>query len=124
MKLITHNMLSSNIIKGVKNGYPLGIQATDVQVNEVDFNPDFVARIIPKLQWPILCQAAESIGHLGDLPKELISDFESNEEFLKKAHHILMEIEVKEGNLVCPETGRKFPISNGILNMLLNEDEV
>jgi len=26
--------------------------------------------------------------------------------------------------LICPESGRKFPISKGIPNMLLNEDEV
>jgi len=25
MKLLTHNMLTSNIIKGVKKGFPLGI---------------------------------------------------------------------------------------------------
>ena len=29
-----------------------------------------------------------------------------------------------EGDLVCPQTGRKFPVKNGIPNMLLNEDEV
>ena len=34
------------------------------------------------------------------------------------------QIEVVEGNLVCPESGRKFPIQNGIPNMLLREDEV
>ena len=39
-------------------------------------------------------------------------------------HHVLLEIEVMEGNLVCPETGRKFPITKGIPNMLLKEDEV
>ena len=44
--------------------------------------------------------------------------------FLKKAHHVLLEIEVINGDLVCPETGRKFPVSDGIPNMLLNEDEV
>ena len=27
------------------------------------------------------------------------------------------------GDLVCPETGRRFPVSDGIPNMLLNEDE-
>jgi hypothetical protein len=26
--------------------------------------------------------------------------------------------------LVCPETGRKFPVNKGIPNMLLHEDEV
>lgn len=29
-----------------------------------------------------------------------------------------------EGDLECPETGRKFPINSGIPNMLLKEDEV
>ncbi|KAG0722360.1 Multifunctional methyltransferase subunit TRM112-like protein [Chionoecetes opilio] len=34
------------------------------------------------------------------------------------------QVEVVSGCLECPETQRKFPISNGIPNMLLNEDEV
>ena len=29
-----------------------------------------------------------------------------------------------QGNLVCTETGRKFPIAAGIPNMLLNQDEI
>jgi len=37
---------------------------------------------------------------------------------------LCLQVEVKEGYLVCPETGRQFPITNGIPNMLLNEDEV
>lgn len=36
----------------------------------------------------------------------------------------LVQVEVQEGTLVCPESGRRFPIKNGIPNMLLNEDEV
>lgn len=32
------------------------------------------------------------IGHVGDLPKSLIENYESNEEFLKKVHHVLMEV--------------------------------
>lgn len=45
-------------------------------------------------------------------------------EFLNKVHHALMEIEVISGDLVCPETGRKFNIKDGIPNMLCNEEEV
>ena len=37
-------------------------QAVDVVVKETDFNPEFVARMIPKLEWPALCQAAESVS--------------------------------------------------------------
>ncbi|XP_026684592.1 multifunctional methyltransferase subunit TRM112-like protein [Diaphorina citri] len=60
MLLLTHNMLTSNCIKGVSNGYPL----------------------------------------------------------------IIKQVEVVEGDLECPESGRKFPISSGIPNMLLKEDEI
>ena len=35
-----------------------------------------------------------------------------------------LQVEVIEGELVCPESGRKFPITNGIPNMLLLEHEV
>ena len=34
------------------------------------------------------------------------------------------QVEVVEGSLQCPESGREFPISRGVPNMLLNEDEV
>lgn len=90
----------------------------------MDFNPEFIARIIPKLDWPVLYNAAEKIGQAENLPKELVDEYEKNNEFLKKAHHVLMEIDIINGELICPETGRKFPINDGIPNFLLNEDEV
>ena len=49
MKLLTHNMLTSKCIKTVTTGYPLVIEARDVKVSEVEFNADFVARILPKV---------------------------------------------------------------------------
>ena len=55
---------------------------------------------------------------------ELAENYEKDQDFLKKAHHVLMEIEIINGDLVCPETGRRFPVADGIPNMLLNEDEV
>nr|SVE74599.1 EOG090X0LTV [Daphnia barbata] len=124
MKLLTHNILTSKCLKGVTVGYPLAIVAREVKVNEVDFNPDFIARMIQKVDWPALCKAAENLGHTDGLPPTVVDDYENNEEFLKKAHHFLMEIEVLNGDLVCPETGRKFPVTDGIPNMLANEDEV
>ncbi|XP_066593094.1 multifunctional methyltransferase subunit TRM112-like protein [Prorops nasuta] len=124
MKLLTHNMLTSKCLKGVTVGYPLTIVAKDVKVCEVDFNSEFISRIIPKLDYATLWKAAESIGHAGDLPETLVKDFENDEDFLKKVHHVLLEVEVINGDLLCPESGRKFPISDGIPNMLLNEDEV
>ena len=36
----------------------------------------------------------------------------------------VVQIHVTEGALVCPHCERRYPIRNGIPNMLLNEDEV
>ena len=59
-----------------------------------------------------------------DIPSEQPANIGENEELLQKLHHLLLEIDVLEGQLECPETGRVFPITDGIPNMLLNEDEV
>lgn len=64
------------------------------------------------------------LGKADLIPEEVADEYENDEDFLHKAHHALLEIDVIKGNLVCPQSGRKFPISNGIPNMLLNEDEV
>lgn len=66
----------------------------------------------------------ETLGHGEDFPKDIAENYEEDQSFLKKAHRALMEIEVLEGTLTCPETGRQFPISRGIPNMLLTEAEV
>ena len=34
----------------------------------------------------------------------------------------LTKVHLVEGELVCPETGRKFPVRQGVPNMLLHED--
>ena len=36
----------------------------------------------------------------------------------------LAQIEIKEGTLECPESHKVYVITNGVPNMLLNEDEV
>ncbi|XP_073869483.1 multifunctional methyltransferase subunit TRM112-like protein isoform X2 [Macaca fascicularis] len=57
------------------------------------------------------------------VPKGPVEGYEENEEFLRTMHHLLLEVEVIEGTLQCPESGRMFPISRGIPNMLLSEEE-
>jgi multifunctional methyltransferase subunit TRM112 len=43
---------------------------------------------------------------------------------ISQFNRILMDIHVLEGFLICPETGRRYPIHDGIPNMLLHADEV
>lgn len=58
------------------------------------------------------------------LPDALPADASTNEALLRAIHHALLEINVVDGELECPESGRVFPIKRGVPNMLLNEDEV
>ncbi|CAI5478105.1 unnamed protein product [Closterium sp. Yama58-4] len=122
MKLLTHNMLQCTV-KGVTKGYPLKIEAVKYEEREADFNPDFLRHVFPKIDWPALREAAEALG-VTDLPPQADASMLDDEEFLRKFHHALMEVHLEEGTLICPETGRKFPVSKGIPNMLLNEDEI
>ncbi|XP_037933754.1 multifunctional methyltransferase subunit TRM112-like protein [Teleopsis dalmanni] len=124
MKLSTYNFLTSSNIKGVKVGFPLKLKIAKKDVVETDFNPVFIERLIPKLDWATVCLAAQITGLEADIPAEQPSNISENEELLKKLHHLLLEIDVIEGELQCPETGRVFPITEGVPNMLLNEDEV
>ncbi|XP_053207705.1 uncharacterized protein LOC128391784 [Panonychus citri] len=122
MKLLTHNMLTSRCLKGVTNGYPLKIVANEFKTENVDYNGEFITRVIPKVDWKVLSTTASEFGVT--LPEDVPVDIEKNEDLLRKVHHALLEIEITQGDLVCPETGRKFPIKQGIPNMLVNEDEV
>ncbi|KAE9603876.1 hypothetical protein Lal_00001868 [Lupinus albus] len=122
MRLLTHNMLSSNI-KGVINGFPLRIEAVKVVEKTVEMNADFLKNMFQKIDWKVLIEASRAMGYT-ELPEE--SDFSllESDEFLSIFHHALLELHLEEGALVCPESGRRFPVSKGIPNMLLHEDEV
>eukprot|EP00212_Chloropicon_laureae_P004128 CAMPEP_0197488306 /NCGR_PEP_ID=MMETSP1311-20131121/3279_1 /TAXON_ID=464262 /ORGANISM="Genus nov. species nov., Strain RCC856" /LENGTH=124 /DNA_ID=CAMNT_0043032307 /DNA_START=6 /DNA_END=380 /DNA_ORIENTATION=+ len=123
MKLLTHNLLECHI-KGVTNKYPFKVEASQVETCECDFNPDFLRRMYPKLDWKAFRETAEGLVPDTQLPESVSEDMlKSDEGFLRSFHHVLLEVEVEEGALICPETGRRFPISKGIPNLLLNEDE-
>ncbi|CAL8469001.1 g8542 [Coccomyxa elongata] len=121
MKLLTHNMLSCHI-KGVQNGFPFKIDPVKVQEVDADYDPDFLRHIFPRLEWKALCEAAATMGAPG-LPEEVTEEMLQDDEFLRSFHHALLELVLEEGALICPETGRQFPVHKGVPNLLLNEDE-
>lgn len=121
MRLFTHNLLRCNI-KNVKSGYPLKIEVGKLEEREQEFNPAFIQNMLPKLNWPVLVEAAATCNVV--LPATPTKEEFGTEKLQRLLHHALLEVELVEGFLVCPETGRKFPVTKGIPNMLLNEDEV
>eukprot|EP00928_Gymnodinium_smaydae_P072491 TRINITY_DN55844_c0_g1_i1.p2 TRINITY_DN55844_c0_g1~~TRINITY_DN55844_c0_g1_i1.p2 ORF type:complete len:138 (+),score=30.28 TRINITY_DN55844_c0_g1_i1:86-499(+) len=137
MKLLTHNLLQCNK-KGVTNGFPLIIRPTHIKYEESPYDKDFVSAMIPKLEWEALLKATRDLrdsecasrveglpaGGLPALPATISDSDASNETFLKSLHTVLFDVHVMEGTLVCPQSGREFPVEKGIPNMLLNDDEV
>ncbi|KAG5186054.1 hypothetical protein JKP88DRAFT_162383 [Tribonema minus] len=123
MRLLTHNVLRC-AIKGVEEGYPLSIEASEVQMEESPFRPDFVKHIAPTLNWPALRQAVKQVGLPEDMLPEAVSDaLLGDEAFLRALHRVLMDVHVVAGALVCPESGRRFPIAHGIPDMMIAEGE-
>lgn len=125
MRLVTHNMLRCNA-KGVENGYPLLIEAERVEVVAHEYDAEVVTGLLRKINFAALKGAAanlslsEGIESVESVSEETLQD----EAFLRGAHKLLFEVHVIEGTLVCPASGRRFPVRDGIPNMLLHEDEV
>lgn len=86
---------------------------------------DVTRNLLKKIQLQALQSAAANLS-IPDLDgiTEVTEEMGADESFLRRIHHVLFEIHVIDGFLICPESGRRFPIKDGIPNMLLHEDEV
>ncbi len=129
MRLLTHNSLRNNSNDANGKGYPLKITAIEVRVDdssEVGTDPEreiaFVKGILGMLDWKILVQGAAQLG-LKTLPASLTEDLANDTAFLRALYHVLMNVHLVKGILTCPDTGKEFPVTNGIANFMLEEDE-
>nr|XP_058918439.1 multifunctional methyltransferase subunit TRM112-like protein [Kogia breviceps] len=121
MQLLTHNLLSLHVQGMGACGFAPCLQTTEVHINTVESNPDFMVDMIPKVEWAVLLGASDTL-HLFKVPKKPIQGHERRENFLRNIHHVLLEVDVLEGTLQCPESGILFPISCGIPKMLLSDE--
>ncbi|PWN90235.1 Trm112p-domain-containing protein [Acaromyces ingoldii] len=131
MRLITHNLLAchARTCTQTSNNFPLRFeQITKLELIEADFNEAFVRGFLPKVDWDALVSAARSLGSdVGEgLPKSApdLDDPMLDQELLKKVHHVLLEMHIVEGQMLCPNCSHVFQIRNGIPNMLLAEHEL
>ena len=87
--------------------------------------PGLILSMLNKIQWSALRSAASDLSLTElDAINEITEEVRQDDVILRKVHHVLFEVHLIEGFLVCPETSRKFPVRDGIPNMLLHEDEV
>ncbi|KAJ4002043.1 Trm112p-domain-containing protein [Lentinula boryana] len=121
VRLITHNLLACHVKGCTSNNFPLQLQNVQIELRDADFNADFLKTFLPKLEWKALVESAKELGDTS-LPVEQPEMFD--DDFLKNLHHVLLEIHIEEGTMICPNCKHSYPISNGIPNMLLAEHEI
>ena len=121
------------------DGYPLKIEATNVIVERSTMDSVLVSKMLKKLNYSALLIAVNDLKNTqivqssassilleaSNIPSASPKEGEAIEEsILKTFHFFLFDVHVVEGTLQCPDTGRKFPIKDGIPNMILHEDEI
>jgi multifunctional methyltransferase subunit TRM112 len=121
MRLLTHNALRS-YGKEIAEGYPLAITIEDMEVDESEPNEEFIARTLPTLNWHGIKVAAAAVGFDG-LPEVFDVKHLEDKDFVKVIHKLLLDIHVLKGTLTCPESGRVYPIVDGIARMNISEAE-
>jgi Trm112p-like protein. len=129
MRLLTHNTMRNNSEKAKGKGWPLRITAVEVRVDDADeigSEPEkeiaFVKGILGMLDWPTLVQGASQMG-LTTLPQVLTEEMSQDTEFLRALYHVLMNVHLVRGMLTCPDTGREFPVTDGIVDFSMEEEE-
>lgn len=131
MRLLTHNVMRSNTAAASGSQSALRITATEVRVDEPASDADadalrreveFAKHTLPILDWEALLQGAKAMG-LDSLPPAVTPELANDEGFLRALYHVLMNVHLVNGMLTCSETGREFPVTDGIANMMLEENE-
>ena len=129
MRLLTHNTLRNNSADAKGKGFPLKITAIEMRVDdasEVGTDPEreisFVKGVLGIIDWNILRQGASQMG-LNTLPPALTEDMTNDPSFLRALYHVLMNVHLTKGMLTCPDTGREFPVTNGIVDFTMEEEE-
>ena len=126
MKAITHNILMCNTKKcsGTDKNYPLIIKATDIKNREVEFDLERTKKLFDKQDKRGLNQYCKDINIFKYDFTNLDDAVKKQNEFWEYVHHVLNETMVYEGILICPNCGREYVIKEGIINMVLQDEEM
>jgi multifunctional methyltransferase subunit TRM112 len=95
---------------------------------------EFLLNMLPKVNYPALRKAVQQISPhcdppLPEIPENVdVANTESNQNLdatvIANLHKVMFDVYLVEGWLICPDTGRRFPVKDSIPNMILHEDEI
>ena len=126
MKAITHNLLICNTKKceNTDKNYPLIIIPNEIINKECEFNIDRTKKLFEKQDKNALNQFCKDLNMFKYDFTNINKDLMEQNEFWQYVHKILNETLIKEGSLKCPNCQRVFIIKNGIVDMVLVDDEM
>ncbi|KAL4486884.1 hypothetical protein ABPG72_009648 [Tetrahymena utriculariae] len=124
MRLLSHNLLQCNVKNCKSNNFPLKIQVDKSNIINCEFRKEPLVKLIPKLDWSALAITVHNLAKNKDFPEKYNPALLDDLKFMQDLHRILMETHIIEGALICEGCNKRYPIKNGIPNMILNDEEV
>ncbi len=126
MKAITHNVLMCNTKKcsGTDKNYPLIIKPLNIKENQVEFDEEQTKIWFDRQDKRGLNEFCKDLNIVKYDFTKVDDNVKNQNEFWEYVHKVIDETLVVEGNLKCPNCQREFPIINGIVDMVLRDDEM
>jgi multifunctional methyltransferase subunit TRM112 len=100
---------------------PLTLQVNEMSEENTEYNAVLTTKMLGKIDWKVFVRTVEALGHT--LPEELSAEDLANENLMKNVYHLLFNLNVVSGSLICQNCGRVYPIEKSIPNMLLEDRE-
>ncbi|KAJ5130175.1 uncharacterized protein N7515_006214 [Penicillium bovifimosum] len=121
MKVLTANFVTCAVkdCKTSPASFPLHFHDAELEQEELEFQPEFIRNILPRIDWPALCTTANELGFPTLPESKPEGDKLEDEQTLKDLHRLLLETHVTEGKLACANCGHQYSIKEGIANFLL-----
>lgn len=120
MKFLTTNFVRCAIkgCDGTENSFPLKYENCKLQLEEQEFESDFIISMLERLDWGAIIKVAADLGNTS-LPAQKPDNIDQNEVMLKDLHSLLLETQIIEGQMVCGNCGHIYYIKNSIASFLL-----
>ncbi|KAG8525445.1 uncharacterized protein KY384_009089 [Bacidia gigantensis] len=137
MKILTVNFLTCAVkaCKSTAASFPLHFKDAELEQAEIEYNPEFLKNILPRIDWEAFKTTAAELG-FSEVPAakptpgaDLVAldddhvvtskQDEADQKVMRDLHTLLLETEVMEGKMVCGNCGHEYRIKEGIANFLL-----
>ncbi|KAK2741479.1 hypothetical protein FQN57_005612 [Myotisia sp. PD_48] len=121
MKVLTINFVTCAVkaCKSSAASYPLHVRNAELEQEDLEFQPEFIRNILPRIEWDALKISANELGFPAISDSKPEGDQLNDEQLLRELHKFLLETHVIEGQLVCGNCEHEYRIKDGIANFLL-----